>query len=71
MDVHKMLAELYEERDHIDAAIAALDRIAESTGQRRRGRPPKWLKEARKNKETGQESRSAADKPRPRPSKRK
>ena len=47
MDVHKILAELYEDRDRIDAAIAALDSIAASTGQRRRGRPPKWLIEAR------------------------
>jgi hypothetical protein len=47
MDVHKILAELYQEREQIDAALAALDRIAGTTGQRRRGRPPKWLKEAR------------------------
>ena len=47
MDVHKILQELYEEREHLDQAIAAMERLA-ATGQRRRGRPPKWLAEARK-----------------------
>jgi hypothetical protein len=47
MDVSKILVELYQEREQIDAALAALDRIAGTTGQRRRGRPPKWLVEAR------------------------
>jgi hypothetical protein len=46
MDARKILAELYEERKRLDEAIAALDRIAASTGHRRRGRPPKWLTEA-------------------------
>jgi hypothetical protein len=36
--------ELYQEREQIDAALAALDR---TTGRRRRGRPPKSLVEAR------------------------
>jgi hypothetical protein len=47
MDVQKILAELYQELEQIDAAIAALDRVAASLGRRRPGRPPKWLVEAR------------------------
>ncbi len=70
MDVHKVLAELYAERDRLDAAIAAMEGLA-TDGQRRRGRPPKWLVEARKNKETGGKSPTQAAKPRGRPSKRK
>ena len=50
MDVHKIVAELYEELTRIDAAIAAMESFA-TTGQRRRGRPPKWLTDARKNVE--------------------
>lgn len=39
-----MIAELQSERDRLDQAILALERL--SAGQaRRRGRPPRWLKE--------------------------
>ncbi len=48
MDIHKILSELYEERQHLDEVIAAMEGLA-ATGRRRRGRPPKWLAEARKN----------------------
>ena len=70
MDVHKILAELYAERDRLDAAIAAMEGLA-TDGQRRRGRPPKWLVEARKHKETGGKSPAQSHKPRRPPSKRK
>ena len=44
MDLNKMIAELQSERDRLDQAILALERL--SAGQaRRRGRPPRWLKE--------------------------
>ncbi|MBV8071472.1 MAG: hypothetical protein JO270_16300 [Acidobacteriaceae bacterium] len=44
MDLNKMIAELQMERDRLDQAILALERL--SAGQaRRRGRPPRWLKE--------------------------
>ena len=56
MDIHKILAELYEERNRLDAAIASLEALA-TTGQRRRGRPPKWLTEARKNVEGGKKDK--------------
>ncbi len=47
MDVSKILAELRLERDQIDEAILSLERLAASRGKRR-GRPPKWMAEAKK-----------------------
>ena len=44
MDLQKMIAELEAERDRLDHAILALERL--SAGKLgRRGRPPKWLKD--------------------------
>jgi len=48
VDVHEILADLYTEHQRLDEAIAAMEGLA-TTGQRRRGRPPKWLAEARKS----------------------
>jgi hypothetical protein len=42
MNITKMLAELHEDRDHIDEAILVLSRLARG-GTPRRGRPPKWM----------------------------
>ena len=42
MDMTKMIAELHEERDHVDEAILVLSRLAVGA-PRRRGRPPKWM----------------------------
>ena len=39
-----MLAELRQEREQIEQVIASLERLALG-GQKRRGRPPAWLKE--------------------------
>jgi hypothetical protein len=47
MDVTKILAELRLEREQIEEAILSLERLAASRGKRR-GRPPKWMAEARK-----------------------
>ena len=47
MDAHQILAELREERERINEAILALERIAGSQQGKRRGRPPKWLQETR------------------------
>lgn len=47
MDVAKILAQLKEERDRIEAAIVTLERLALGRGKRR-GRPPSWMVEARK-----------------------
>jgi len=41
-----MLASLYEERARIEDAILNLEALADGRGKRR-GRPPKWLVEAR------------------------
>jgi hypothetical protein len=43
MDVSKMIAELRQERDHIDEVIMSPERLARGAGKRR-GRPPAWLK---------------------------
>lgn len=43
-----MLKDLREERDAINEAIISLERLAEGRG-RRRGRPPTWLADARKD----------------------
>ncbi|HEX4170667.1 MAG TPA: hypothetical protein VHZ55_34835, partial [Bryobacteraceae bacterium] len=41
----KMIAELQAERDRLDEAILALERLSTSNAKRR-GRPPRWLKDA-------------------------
>ena len=45
MDLTKPIFELRRQRDKIDDAIQALERLAEGQGGRR-GRPSKWLTEA-------------------------
>jgi hypothetical protein len=45
MDLLKMITELQAERDRLDEAIQALERLSASGKLRRRGRPPRWLKE--------------------------
>ena len=47
MDVTKILSELRLEREQIEEAILSLERLAKGRG-RRRGRPPKWMTEAKK-----------------------
>jgi hypothetical protein len=42
MDILKMISELRAERENIEQAIIALERVARSGGKRR-GRPPKWM----------------------------
>jgi hypothetical protein len=44
MDINQMLSQLREERENIEQAILALERLARSAGKRR-GRPPKWISE--------------------------
>lgn len=46
MNITKMLDELRAERRNIDEAITVLQRLA-ANGAKRRGRPPKWMSEAR------------------------
>ena len=45
MNLQKMIAELQAERDRLDEAILALERLSTSHSKRR-GRPPAWLKAA-------------------------
>lgn len=48
MNATKMLQELRDERDRIDEAIAVIQRLALANGAKRRGRPPRWVVEAKK-----------------------
>lgn len=54
MDLQKMIAELQAERDRLDEAIQALERLS-SSQTRRRGRPPAWLKEEVQRQAPGSE----------------
>lgn len=47
MDVNRMLQEMREQREQIEEAILSLERLAAGRGKRR-GRPPAWLSEMRK-----------------------
>jgi hypothetical protein len=47
MDVMGILDALRRERDQLDETIVAIERLAASSGKRRRGRPPAWLSAAR------------------------
>jgi hypothetical protein len=42
MDLHKMIVELESERDRLNQAILALERLSAGKAKKR-GRPPKWL----------------------------
>ena len=46
MDLRKMIAELQAERQRLDQAIEALERLS-AKALPRRGRPPTWLKKQR------------------------
>ena len=52
MDVNKMLADLRQEREHIEQAIQTLERLALGQG-RRRGRPPAWMSRMEQPKRRG------------------
>lgn len=38
-----MLVDLRAERERLSEAIIVIERLAAGTGERRRGRPPKWM----------------------------
>ena len=46
MDVHAVLKALYQERELLNQAIVTLEILARGKGKRR-GRPPRWLREGR------------------------
>ena len=52
VDVNRILSELREERANLIDAIANLERLAGGRGKRR-GRPLKWLAEAREQRKRG------------------
>jgi len=52
MEILKMLAELRGERERIEEAIVALERLARGQGKRR-GRPPAWMTTASEPKRRG------------------
>ena len=55
MDLHRMISELQAERQRLDQAIEALERLS-STNLPRRGRPPAWLKkELSKSEDTAED----------------
>ena len=45
MDVDRMLKALYQERELLSRAIVSLENLVR--GKKRRGRPPRWLREGR------------------------
>ena len=45
MDLLRMIAELQDERQRLDEAIEALERLSASSRGRRRGRPPRGLRQ--------------------------
>lgn len=60
MDVTKILADLRQEREQIEEAILSLERLASGRG-RRRGRPPRWMAEAKKRgRPPGKKTKSEA-----------
>lgn len=44
MDLRRMIAELQTEKQRLDQAIEALERLSRKGIVPRRGRPPAWLK---------------------------
>jgi len=42
MDIHKIIADLRKQRDGVEEAIMAIEKIARQQSPQR-GRPPKWL----------------------------
>ena len=64
IDVAKILADLKEEKQQLEQAIATLERLAAGRGPRR-GRPPAWMSEAaapkRRGRPPGSKNKPAAD----------
>jgi hypothetical protein len=55
MDLLKMIAELQTEKERLDEAIWALERLS-TANTRRRGRPPRGVKEERLREEVETEA---------------
>ena len=63
MDLEKVLAQLHQELEQLDAAILSLERL--QTEAPRRGRPPKALAEIRKSVKSKRGSTAGRSKPEP------
>ncbi len=61
MDISKILADLRKERDQLEEAILAIERLAYGRGKRR-GRPPSWMVEAKTQLSVGTRKRSNGQK---------
>ena len=59
-DVNAMLKALRQERELVDEAIATLEVLGKG---KRRGRPPSWLREARKKRSPRRTTRAGSRKP--------
>jgi hypothetical protein len=67
MDVSQIIAELLAERNRLDEAIRALERVSLS-GPRKRGRPRKWVTEIGEPRYYQNVSNGAAQQPAKMPS---
>jgi hypothetical protein len=47
MDIQKLLAELRSEKERLEEAILTIERLAAGSLGKRRGRPPKWMANAK------------------------
>jgi len=54
MDLRKVIVELQAEKNRLDQAIEALERLANKSVPRR-GRPPAWLKKEMSRMDSGSE----------------
>jgi hypothetical protein len=54
MKLTEIIKQLHEERTLITDVIVTLEHLAAGRGKRRRGRPPAWLAESRKGKNSQQ-----------------
>lgn len=47
MDIHRILTELRSEKERLEEAILTIERLAAGSLGKRRGRPSKWLANAK------------------------
>lgn len=61
MDLEKIIAELRAERNRLEEAILAIERISEAPGKKRRGRPAKRLTEGQGDETAEEDDPKAGD----------
>jgi len=62
MDILSILAELRSEKERLDEAILTIERLANGSGAKRRGRPPAWMENAKAESGESIESNAVTDK---------